>query len=229
LTRVIALSDALFAIVLTLLVLDLQPEGARAGATLTYDDLVALWPRLFAFFLTFLVGGSFWVDHHTDLEELVDRDRSLLWLNLMFLLSVSLLPFTTALIGRDLDSTVWTLYAINMICIGLSLTALWAYANLAGFARPSLRGPEFRFGLGGHLIVPLIFVVSIPIGLVSPQLAPLPAILLPFAFRLYRLFGAHRRAEPRRGLAVQVWVYVGYLPLILFALWSVVLRMTGRI
>jgi uncharacterized membrane protein len=82
-TRVLGLSDGLFAIVLTLLVLDLQPEGARAGPSLSYDDLVALWPRLFAFFLTFLVGGSFWVDHHEDMEQLVDRDRSLLWLNLM--------------------------------------------------------------------------------------------------------------------------------------------------
>jgi uncharacterized membrane protein len=223
------LSDALFAIVLTLLVLDLQPEGTRAGPALSYDDLVALWPRLFAFFLTFLVGGSFWVDHHEDMEALVGRDRSLLWLNLMFLLSVSLLPFTTALIGRDLGSTVWTLYAVNMICIGLSLTALWAYGNLLGFARQSLGRREFRLGLGSHLIAPLIFVISIPIGLISPELGPLPAVLLPFVFRLYRRYGTHRRADPRKPLAVQIWMYVGYMPVILFAAWTVVLRMTDKL
>ncbi|HXL17676.1 MAG TPA: hypothetical protein VN961_09170, partial [Streptosporangiaceae bacterium] len=168
-----------------------------------------------------------------DMEAIVHRDRSLLWLNLMFLLSVSLLPFTTDLLGRDnTRSASWTLYAANMICCGLTLAALWAYATLAGFSRRSHRQAELSYKLGRHLIVALIFATSIPVGLVSPHLVPvLPAVLLPIAFRLYRRLPGYPRQEAHRHLtlAAKLLLYVGYLPVILFAGWSVVLKLNGSI
>jgi uncharacterized membrane protein len=232
LTRVIGLSDAIFAVVLTLLVLDLKPEEAVPGS-LSYGDLVALWPRLFAFFLTFLVGGSFWVDHHQDMETVVNRDRALLWLNLMFLLAISLLPFTTAVVGRDnTNSASWTLYALNMICCGLTLTSVWAYSALVGLSKPSLHAANFAYQLGGHLIVPAIFAISIPIAFISPRLAPFPALLLPIAFRVYRRLPGYRpppTAQREVPAAARAWRVVGYTPVILFAVWTAVLIATNSI
>ncbi len=212
--------------------LDLKPEEAVPGA-LGYDDLVALWPRLFAFFLTFLVGGSFWVDHHEDMETIVERNRSLLWLNLMFLLAVSLLPFTTDLLGRDSSgSASWTLYALNMICCGLTLTAMWAYAAFAGLSKQSADTAERWYQLGSHLIVPVVFAISIVVGFISPRFAPVVAVLLPFVFQLYRRVPAHQRRQalrPEVPAAARLWQFVGYTPLILFAAWSVGLKVNGQI
>jgi uncharacterized membrane protein len=229
LTRVLSLSDGLFAIVLTLLVLDLKPDESVPGS-LSYADLVALWPRLFAFFLTFLVGGSFWLEHHTDMDAIVNYDRSLLWLDLMFLLSISLLPFTTDVIGRELGPVSWALYALNMLFCGVLLTALWAYGTFAGFTR--LTRADLRFGLGKHLIEPLVFAISIGVGLFAPSQAPLVIlILLPLVSRLYARIAGRPSGEPSvsRRLPARICLYVGYSPVLLFAAWTVLLILSGSL
>jgi uncharacterized membrane protein len=225
-----ALSDGLFAIVLTLLVLDLKPEQA-GGGPLTYVSLVELWPRLFAFFLTFMVGGSYWVSHHADMDTIVRYDRPFLWLNLMFLLSVSLLPFTTMLIGQSTTTTTWTLYAINVVSMGLTLAAVWGYANVAGLNTARLNVADWRHLAVRHLVVPLVFGVSIPVAFVAPTMAPYTALLTPVAFRVVaaRIPPSASTTRPpvrRRGL---VWLVLGYAPILLFGLWSVWLGLTGNL
>lgn len=225
-----ALSDGLFAIVLTLLVLDLKPDQADARG-LTYVALVQLWPRLFAFFLTFLVGGSFWVSHHADLDTLVRFDRTFLWLNLMFLLSVSLLPFTTMLIGQQTTTTTWTLYAINVLSMGLTLAAVWGYANVAGLNTARYSVADWRYLAVRHLVVPLVFGVSIPVGLVAPAVAPYSALLAPLAFRLVaaRIRPSASTIRPPARRRALVWLVLGYAPLLLFVVWSVWLGLTGNL
>ena len=203
--RMLALSDGLFAIVLTLLVLDLKPEQIVPGQA--YAALVELWPRLFAFFLTFLVGGSYWVSHHADLATLRGQDRTSLWLNLMFLLPVSLLPFTTALIGNNTGSVTWSLYAVNVIAIGLTQTALWNYVRIVGLIEPTRSRAELHVLMVRHLTAPAVFGVSIGIAAVAPTVAPYTALLIPFVLRVYaRLAGwkeaplRHSRVPPACGV-----------------------------
>ena len=99
--RLIALSDGLFATVLTLLVLDLRiPEGLNvAGGNMT---TFARWigPHLFSYLMTFFVAGNYWLAHHRDFEHIIRFDRNLLAYNLLFLLFIGLFPFTTASISQ---------------------------------------------------------------------------------------------------------------------------------
>ena len=93
--RLIALSDGLFATVLTILVLDLKLDLApNAISTDIFHSLVALWPHMFSYFLTFLVTGLYWLGHHRIFDHIVRYDRRLLWYNLMFLLIEFLTPRT---------------------------------------------------------------------------------------------------------------------------------------
>ncbi|MBV9355254.1 MAG: DUF1211 domain-containing protein [Chloroflexi bacterium] len=224
-TRLLALSDGLFAIVLTLLVLDLH--SPVTGGALTYADLVTLWPKLFSFVLTFLVGGSYWAAHHADFDSIVGHDQSLLWLNLMFLLSVSLLPFTTGIIGDHANTTGWVLYATNMIAIGLGLAAVWGYANQAGMIRGTVSASYRRVATYRHFVIPIIFLISIPVAFLSSDAVYVP-LLIPVAFRVFtRLFGDEPAPgrQPGRG----PWLALGYLPLAVFAAWTVWLLVRGEI
>jgi uncharacterized membrane protein len=226
LSRLMALSDGLFAIVLTLLVLELKPDTAGG---LTYEALVDLWPRLFAFFLTFLVGGSFWITHHADLADLVRYNQSLLWLNLMFLLSLSLLPFTTALIGGNITAVAWILYAVNVICLSLTQAAVWRYAIVAGLVERRREPKQEHFLTLRRLVTPLVFALTIPLAFVALNRAPFGALVAPLLYRAidaaagYRVRSNDRRADPRT-----VWKTIGCIPVLLFAAWSIWLLLTGE-
>ena len=100
LERVIFFSDAVFAIVITLLVLPLTaeielPEGGRDLAGHVWEQ----WPKVLSFLVSFLVIGQFWIAHHHMFEHIRRHDQGLLWLNLVSLLTVSFMPFPTALIA----------------------------------------------------------------------------------------------------------------------------------
>ena len=97
--RVEAFSDGVFAVAITLLVLDLRvplTNGSLGGA------LAAEWPAFVAFLISFFVIGIVWVNHHTLFVQLASVDRPLLFFNLLLLLSVVVIPFTTSLFAEYL-------------------------------------------------------------------------------------------------------------------------------
>ncbi len=100
--RLAALSDGLFAVAMTLLVLDLKVPASQAietdGALLA--ALGDLAPRLIIYLMSFLTLGIFWVGQQTQLNHLVHSDRHLTWINLAFLFTISLTPFSTALMAE---------------------------------------------------------------------------------------------------------------------------------
>ncbi|GEM_PF-496998 len=239
-SRIKGLSDGLFAVVLTLLVLELKPpdglsEGGRIDVT---AYLVGLWPELFSFLLTFLVGGIYWIAHHWDLEHIVVYNRRLLWINLMFLLAVSLLPFTTALLDDGPDSAVWSLYSANMALIGLTLMALWGYAVSSRFIDPNLDDGFARYMVLFHLLNPMVFLLSMVVAQFSPGLAPYLLLLIPVLRFLWpRVFLGPEpptdrgTAGRRQGATWQmtVWTVVAYSPVVVFVLWSLWLWLNGKL
>src|SRR6516225_5378819 len=99
--RLFALSDGIFAFALTLLVLDLRvpnPASIHSEGEL-WRSLLELSPRLIAFLMTFMTLGIFWVGQQTQLDQFVGTDRNLTWIQIAFLVSVCLMPFSTALLG----------------------------------------------------------------------------------------------------------------------------------
>src|SRR5215470_2874655 len=122
--RVEAFSDGVFAIVITLLILDIRVPDVDYSQLLT--SLVALLPRMFAYVISFGVIGVYWVAHHQSLQLIGKLNGFLLWLNLLYLLAVSFMTFPTALLGRyPMQPIPIVIYALNLIvanAIGLALT-----------------------------------------------------------------------------------------------------------
>lgn len=132
--RVLALSDGVFAIVITLLVLEIQVPDLGQGQSLG-DALDAIRPSFVAFLISFVVTAIAWAGHR-DLFALVERtDPALVWLNIVYLLPLSMLPFGASLIARhDRDSIALGLYGVLLLAIALTRLAIWWYAT----GRPGL-------------------------------------------------------------------------------------------
>ena len=190
-----SLSDGVFSVALTLLVLPVTTVRVRDGNVLA--DVLALGPQLFAFVLSFAVIGRYWVAHHDDVSLMSGATRRLLVANLVFLFFVVLLPFPTALIGEDGGRTATVLYAVSIIATALASLALWRTAGAEGLltgvvARVEARRKEWD-------TVPLVgaFAVSIPVAiLVSPTWAQATwALSVPLGI----VAGRWRDRRPRGG------------------------------
>jgi uncharacterized membrane protein len=130
--RLEAFSDGVFAIVITLLILDVR---FPADKPLTLETLWGMAPHVLAFVLSFVIVGVYWVSHHNMLHFVKEVDRQLLWLNLALLLIVVFIPFPAALLGQHPDSQLAvTLYAINLMLVNTAGTVMWLYAT----SRPNL-------------------------------------------------------------------------------------------
>jgi len=131
-SRIEALTDGVFAVVMTLLVLDLKVPlipGPEATAELP-GKLLELWPKFLSFTLSFVIAGIYWVGHHNQFHFIRRTDRVLLWINLLFMLGVAFVPFSSALLGDYPSQQVAIVaYGINLICIGSVLYAHWWYAT----------------------------------------------------------------------------------------------------
>jgi uncharacterized membrane protein len=130
--RLEAFSDGVFAIVITLLILDVRFPPDKP---LTLETLWGVAPHVLAFVLSFVIVGVYWVSHHNMLHFIKRVDRQLLWLNLVLLLLIVFIPFPAALLGQHLDSRLAvTLYGSNLMLVNAAGTALWLYA----MSRPDL-------------------------------------------------------------------------------------------
>ncbi len=129
--RLEAFSDGVFAIAITLLVLDLavpardQVRAGGLGAALAHQ-----WPSYFAYLVSFLVIGIIWVNHHTVFSMVRRVDRPVLFANLALLLIVSVLPFPTRLLAEYLTAgsdahTAAVVYSATMLAMGLAYSLLW--------------------------------------------------------------------------------------------------------
>lgn len=156
-------SDAVIAIAITLLVLDLQVPSGLSPTGFT-RALGALAPQFFSFGLSFLVIGRFWISHHRLFRYLRAYDEPLLSLNLMFLLSIAFLPFPTAQLGDyPYSRAAALLYAVSIASAGLLLSLLWAYMAYGGLA--IVERPTRRVVLLNCLTVPVVFGASVPLVL----------------------------------------------------------------
>jgi TMEM175 potassium channel family protein len=136
--RLAALSDGLFAVAMTLLVLDLKAPAAEAvhAEHDLWTALVALSPRLLIYLMSFLTLGIFWVGQQTQLNHLARADRNLAWIHLAFLFAVSLMPFSTTLMAEFIEYRVaLLLYWGNILLLGVVLFASWRYAVGAGLVK----------------------------------------------------------------------------------------------
>lgn len=128
-TRIEGLQDAFFAIVMTLLILELKVPEVDGGEGLTWA-MIDMIPHFFSYFLSFVMLAVYWVGHHNQFHYIERTDRLLLWLDLLFLFVVSLIPFSTGLMNAYSELYIpHALYGVNIACIGLVSLLHWTYAS----------------------------------------------------------------------------------------------------
>jgi uncharacterized membrane protein len=124
--RVEAFSDGVFAIVITLLILDIRVPEVEYSQLLV--SLVAVLPRIFAYVISFGVIGVYWLAHHQSLQLIGKLNGFLIWLNLAYLLAVSFMPFPTALLGRyPMQPIPIVIYGLNLIVANTTGVMLTLY------------------------------------------------------------------------------------------------------
>ena len=137
LERIGALSDGLFAIAMTLIVLEIRvptlPLHTDAALLQALGDLA---PRFVTYLLSFLTLGIFWNGQQTQLSYIEGGNRDLAWLELLFLAVIALFPFTTSLLAEDIElRSALGLYWLNIFLAGTVLWLIWGYARRAGLVR----------------------------------------------------------------------------------------------
>jgi uncharacterized membrane protein len=184
LERLLFFSDAVFAIAITLLVIELKaPELPPHSSTQAYvDALVALSPNFFAFFLSFLVIGRFWVGHHQLFERAKGFSHRLYWPNLLLLMAIAFMPFVTAMLGANLGAFLPTLLYNGMLLVIGLLNCLLIHR----LERLELLAPAPAHHTRGAPAVVFAAAVCIALTFVAPQFSQMGMLTMPLWIRLGR-------------------------------------------
>jgi TMEM175 potassium channel family protein len=187
--RIEALSDGIFAIVMTLLILEfhvpnLPPNAPNVDVA---PALVALWPKFVSYIVTFVSLGFFWVGHHIMYHAIRRADRTLLWLNIFFFMFVSLLPFSTSVLNAFPEAFIAPLFfGANLAMIGWILFFQWHYASSQPDMLANFVSVEFCTRVRSRmLIVPVattltVFICFWSVGIsLAIYLLLLPLYMLP--------------------------------------------------
>lgn len=145
--RLEAFSDGVFAIAITLLVLDLAIPASAYSAHHLLDSFDRQWPAYLGYFVSFSTIGAIWLGHSAITDYLDRADSTLLRLNLVLLLLVTFLPFPTRLLSTyihdaNAESVAVAIYGINLLLASLMLSVLWRYSLRAGLVRADAEDDE---------------------------------------------------------------------------------------
>lgn len=174
LERLIFFSDAVFAIAITLLTLNIRlpAEISAMSNGQLLDQLLGGWRNYLAYAIGFLAIGSFWVAHHRRFRFIKRYDRGLLMLNLLLLMIIAFVPFSTSVISESGNRTATIFYALTMTLAGLMLTAVWWYASRHNRLTDSqLDAPQRRRQFVALFLTVGLFLLSIGLAFLSENLA----------------------------------------------------------
>lgn len=181
--RIEALSDGIFAIVMTLLVLELKVphlQNNSNGELLRY--LLSLSPVFISYVISFIILGIYWVGHHNQMHFIKKSDRTFLWLNLMFFMFVSLVPFSAALLGEfHTDQISVIIYGLNLSFCGLSLFFIWRHAILAKLTEEDISQDFINMVNTRILTTPVICLLAIGVSFINVS-ASLVLLAVPIIF-----------------------------------------------
>ena len=180
LDRLSALSDGVFAVAMTLLVLDLKAPAAELihGEGDLGRALARLAPRLLAYLMSFMTLGIFWNGQQSQFNQLEKSDRDLTWIHIAFLAAVSLVPFSTALLAEFIHFRFALLvYWANILLLGVILYASLSRARRAGLLKTGASEDLIRVQCRRILVYQLLYALGAALCFWSPA-ASLVAILL---------------------------------------------------
>ncbi len=197
--RIEALADGVFAVAMTLLVFNVQFPDAKQwqGATNIGDIVRVIFfdngqgPILIAYAMSFVLLGVYWVSHHAQFQYIQRTDRSLLWINIFFLLFISFVPFTTHLLGsyswpNDIISqAVVIIYGMHLILIGGFVSLNWWYVtHNHRLVDKNLDKHIIQSAARRILVAPAICLVAFLLSLFNTRLSVICYLLIPLFYIL---------------------------------------------
>jgi uncharacterized membrane protein len=189
-SRIVFFNDAIFAIAMTVLVLNFRvPEGLQGNAEPRLATLLGdHWDDFVAYFISFSILAFYWVAHHRLFGRVQRADHRLLYLNLIFLAFIALLPFPSELLQHygDTEAAV-VLWAGVIAAAGAAFTALAIHVGRAHLYETAPPGTHHRHTIIRHATIPVVFAVSIPVALLNVTAAKLLWILVLVSFVVYRV------------------------------------------
>ncbi len=174
-SRIAGFSDGVFAVAITLLVFGLQVPDLEdpTSADELASGLGELVPQTTAYAQTFLIIGAFWVGHRRAFRHMIRDDDRLAWVNLIFLMAVSFMPFPATLAGRYPENrTSGIVIGGSLAAVSVTYAGVWAYAAYGRLFIPEAR-PIVRIELWTASTMSALFLLSIPITFVDLDLARL--------------------------------------------------------
>lgn len=189
--RIQSLSDSVFAIVITILALTLvvpPGENEEGLKRFLWDQIL---PKLFIFFLGFIIVGAFWVDTHYNHHHILKVDKASIWLNIIFLMFICLIPFSSGFLANYLYSSISVIiYSINLIMVSFWHLMMLIYSWRKGYIQPYVDRGLYK-NMQRRIVLPIIvYLCIIPISLLrTPWVVYL--FLLPLSFQIF--FGRSRK------------------------------------
>lgn len=175
--RLTAMSDGVFSIVITLMVLSIRiPEIAldRVGQELP-QQLMKMLPDLATLIISFIILGIYWIGHNNVFTHIIRHDRTLLWLNIFFLMSVATIPYPTTLIVRYGQAQMSVIiYAANLIVGGVLLDVIWWYGSRNRYLMCESIDPQLISSFHRRILTgPVIYLLAIGVSFASVTVAKL--------------------------------------------------------
>ncbi len=182
--RIEAFSDGVFAIVITLLVLELQVPHVPV-AELPHA-LLEMWSEILTYILTFVIVGVYWVAHHSVFHYVTHSDRTLLWINNFFLLAVAFLPFPTSLLSNyPTQEIAIAVYGLTLILANTFATAIWVYVSHEHRLVPKTLPDSFiHFARWSTFGPALFYLLAIVVSFLNPLLSYIIFAAVPLFFIL---------------------------------------------
>lgn len=172
--RLAALSDGIFAVAMTLLVLDLRTPAVEAihSEHDLWRSLAALGPQIVMYLMSFLTLGIFWIGQQTQLNHLVRGHRSLAWIHIWFLFAVTLMPFSTLLLAQFYHYRVALLvYWLNIWLAGTALYFSWNCAKDLGLVKADMP-PRAQAAIQRRIVIAqAMYAVGASLCVVNPELS----------------------------------------------------------
>ena len=191
LERLILFSDAVFAIAITLLVIEIKiPEIHETPVTdnAVLHKLAELIPKFVGFLVSFILIGQYWIVHHRMFSFVINFTDRLIWLNILFLFAIALMPFSTGFYSEYVLRGVVTpviFYTANIALLGLANFLMWRYlSNQKNKLTENLTPALAKYFSLRALTVPIIFVIFSFVYLYNPTIAFFIPMLIPLILRL---------------------------------------------
>ena len=190
--RIEAFSDGVFAIAITLLILEIHlPHLTHAdtGERLRHE-ILTLWPSYFAYIFSFITVGIYWANHHYIFKIYKRTDHGFNLLNVFFLMCISFLPLPTAVLGEyvleeNKRQTAVLFYNFGLLLPALSWSLIWVYASYKHRLIDSRLEPRFvRYLTGQYMLSNLVYLLSLAAAVWSATLGLIIAVLQTFLYLL---------------------------------------------